>query len=518
MRVKNSLKNIYMSIITQVVIILLGFVSRKIFIDSLGTEYLGVNGLLTNLLSMLSLVEGGIGTSIVYNLYKPLAEGDKDKVISLVQLYKKLYALLAIIIFTLSLIIYPFLNVLMKDSSEVKFIGVVYFIFVFKNIISYLNAHKWSLINADQKGFVLAKYSLIFNVVTTISKITILIVTGNYILYLLIEASIFTLENIYNGKIVNRLYPYIKTKEKYAIDKGTKNNIVKNVKALFFHNIGTWCVFGTDNILISSFISISTVGIYSNYTMIVSQITALLGPIMSSIGASVGNLIATESEEKNYKIFKITYLVNFWIYSFAAIFLYNLLEPFINWWLGDGLLLDSGTFLVILINFYLTGLRSSVLMFKYKAGIFVNDKYVPLIESAINLIVSLILVKYMGLVGIFIGTTVSTISIPLWTQTNIVYKHVFKRSPKEYYSKYVLFVFITFITGTITSFVCSLIQDGTFISLILKGIVCVVITNLIYILLFYKTEEFKYLYNILSDLINTKFRKFLGVKEYEYKS
>ena len=214
MRTKNSIKNIYFSIVTQVVITLLGFLSRKIFLDNLGSEYLGINGLLTNVLSMLSLVEGGIGTSIVYNLYKPLSDDDESKIIALVQLYKKLYGMLAVVIFLLSMCLYPFLGILIKEGTSIPYLGIVYFIFVVKNIISYLNAHKWSLINADQKEYVLAKYNLIFNVITTVSKIVILLLTNNYIVYLLIELTIFVMQNIWNGKVVNKRYRY-KNKEKF---------------------------------------------------------------------------------------------------------------------------------------------------------------------------------------------------------------------------------------------------------------------------------------------------------------
>ena len=160
MRTKNSIKNIYMGILTQIILTLLGFVSRKVFLDSLGTEYLGINGLLTNILSMLSLVEGGIGTSIVYNLYKPLAENNTKKITALVQLYKKLYSILAIIIFILSVGMYGILDKFIKGGTTVPYISIVYFIFTLKNLMSYLNAHKWSLINADQKGYILSKYNL----------------------------------------------------------------------------------------------------------------------------------------------------------------------------------------------------------------------------------------------------------------------------------------------------------------------------------------------------------------------
>lgn len=502
MRINNSIKNISINIMTQIVIIALGFISRKVFLDNLGTEYLGINGLLTSILSMLSLVEGGIGLSIVYNLYKPLAGNDKPKIIALVQLYKKLYFILAIAIFVLSSVLYIFLGSFIKGGTTVPFIGVVYFIFVTKNIISYLNAHKWSLINADQKGYVIAKYNLIFDVITTIIKIIVLQLTKNYILYLLIELSIFLIQTIYIGKVITDRYPYIKTKEKYSVDEDTKNNLITNVKALFLHNIGTYCVFGTDNLLISGFIGVTTVGIYSNYTMIVNQLSGLLTPILNGVGESVGNLIATESKEKNYQIFNVIYLINFWIYSQSIIFLYNLLEPFINWWLGEGLLLDKFAFIFILINFYLTGLRTSVNMFKSKAGIFTNDKYVPLIESAINLGTSIILVKYFGLTGIFIGTTISTVSIPLWVQSKLVYKYVFDKSVLEYFKKYFSYIILTIITGIITTSLCKILVPWVgFSALVAKGIICVISINIIYFWGFYRTEEFEYLWNIGKSII-----------------
>lgn len=511
MRTKNSLKNMYIGIFTQIVITLLGFISRKVLFDSLGEAYLGVNGVLTNVLSMLSLVEGGIGTSIVYNLYKPLAEDDKEKITALIQLYKKLYFILCILVFILSLAIYPFLGILMKDNESISNLTLVYFIFVARNMISYLNAHKWSLINADQKGYVLSRVNLIFNIVTTISKILVLKITKDYVLFLIIDLIIFVIQNIYNGSIVNKRYSYIKTKEKYKVDKEIKENLVTNVKALFLHNIGRFCIFGTDNILISSFIGLSAVGRYSNYTMVMNQLSALVNPILNSISASVGNLIATESEEKTYEVFKITYFINFWIFSWCSIFLYNLLEPFIDWWMGKGLLLDKFTFIVILINFYITGVRTSIGIFKEKAGIFKEDKYVPLIESVVNLISSVILVKYIGLVGIFIGTTISTICFPLWNQPRLVYKKLFKRSLNEYFKSYSIYALVTLIGAFITTFICNLLVSGNgFISLVFKGIICLIIHNIVIYLVFYKKDEFKYIMMLIKRILNTNIKKLIS--------
>ena len=502
MRTKNSIKNISITIFTQVIITLLGFISRKIFLNILGSEYLGINGFLTNVLSMLSLVEGGIGTSITYNLYKPLAEDDKKRVIALVQLYKKIYGILGCFIFLLSLTLYPFLGIFIRDSNDIQFIGVIYFIFVMKNIISYVNAHKWSLINADQKGYVISKYNLMFNIITTISKIIVLITTNSYIIYLIIELSIFIIQNVWNGNIVNKRYPYIKERLKYDIDTEIRNNLITNVKALFLHKVGGYCVFGTDNILISSLISIKLVGLYSNYTMIMSQLSSLLNPIINGIGASVGNLIASESKEKSYDVFQVVYMINFWIYSFCVIFLFNLIEPFINWWLGEGLLLGKTTLIIILINFYISGMRSSINTFKEKAGIFKEDKYYPIIEAIINLVVSIILAKKIGIVGIFLGTTISTISVPLWKQSKLVYNKVFNKSVIGYFYKYFLYILLTIVVGVITTLICNYIVNTGFISLIIKVIICVIIPNLIYIVIFFKTKEFKYIVSLIKSVVN----------------
>lgn len=501
MRTNNSMKNMSISIIAQIVTVLLGFVSRKVFINSLGTEYLGLNGFLTNVLSMLGLVEGGIGTSIVYNLYKPLADGDKERVTALVQLYKKLYFYIGIGVMVLSLCLYPFLGIFIKDGEKLSYVPLVYFIFVARNVISYFNAHKWSLINADQKGYILARVNIIFNIVTTITKILVLKNTNNYVLFLVIDILIFTIQNIYNGRIVVKKYPYINTKKKYKIDKDIEDNLVTNVKAIFWHNIGGYCVYGTDNILISSLISIKTVGLYSNYTMIIEQLGDLVNTIINSIGDSVGNMIVSEDSDKSYRIFKVAYLVNFWIYSFAVIFLYNLVEPFITWYFGSGLLLDRLTFIVVLINFYIKGLRGSIAIFKNKGGIFTQDKYVPIIESIINLGSSLILVKYLGLAGIFIGTTISSIAIPLWNRPRLVYKYIFNKDFKEYMHRYVAYALLTLATGIFTSYFASLFSQISFVTLVIRGMICVIIPNSIYLAIFYKTEEFKYLLGIMNPII-----------------
>lgn len=498
MRTKYAIKNISMSIFSQIVIILLGFVSRKVFVDNLGAEYLGVNGLLSNVLSMMVLIEGGIGISIVYNLYKPLAENNKGKIVALVQLYKKAYTALAIIMLIISMVLYPFMGYLMKTDTNISGMFIVYAIFVGKNMISYMNAYKWALINADQKGYVLSGSNLIFQIVTTLGKIAILMISKNYILYLLVEVSVFVIQNVVNTIIVYKRYPYLKEKSKHEIDLETKVNITKNVKAMFLHNIGGYLVFSTDNILISAFVGLKAVGLYSNYTMVISQLSNLLAPIINGIGAGVGNLIATEDENKTFSIFNISFMISFWIYSCATIFLYNLLDPFIVWLFGEKYILSKPIVIVVLLNFYLNGMRGPIATFKNKAGLFTQDKYISVIEGLVNLFGSLLLIKYLGFIGVFLGTTLSTLTTIFWSQPRVVYKHLFKRKVSEYFIKYLSRVVIMLIVGGVTTSICNaLITGNSFMSLIGRGTICVILVNTIYILLFFKTDEVKYLINNL---------------------
>lgn len=506
MRLRNSIKNIYISILTQIVMVFLGFISRRIFITNLGSEYLGVNGLLINILSMASLVEAGIGASITYSLYKPLAENDTIKIISLVQLYKKVYRVLAVVICMICLGIFPFLNVLITKSTDIPHLKLVYVIFVINNVIIYFNAHKWALINADQKAFVLGKNNLLFSILTTVGKIIIIKATSNYILFLLIELIITILQNIYNGRVVNNRYPYILSKEKYSVDIDTKYKIRKNVKALFMHKIGSYVVFGTDNILITAFVGLRSVGLYSNYTLIIDQLKGLLNPVLNGISESVGNLLVTEDDKKIERVFNQVYLVNFWIYSFSSIFLYNLLEPFIDSFFGKNLLLDKFTFLMILTNFYVTGMRESIYIFKTKGGIFNEDKFIPILEALVNLSVSIIMLKLIGLAGVFIGTIISTLLLPFWIQAKLVYNNILNKSVFEYLRKYVLYILIMIIAAIPTTFICNKIEmSNVLISLINKGIICIIIPNFIFVCALFKTSEFQDLYNLILGILKKVF-------------
>jgi len=500
MRVKNSLINISAGIVNQMIITLLSFLSRTIFISTLGIEYLGINGLFTNILAMLTLAEAGLGASIMYSLYKPVAENDYHKINVLMKFYRNTYMVIALVIFLLGLSIIPFLDYIIKDSN-VENVHWIYLIFLLNTVAPYFYVHKNSFLNVCQKGYIVTAIYSVSSILSVLIKIAILQYTQNYILYLIIDSAITISNSIILATIVNKMYPYLKNKIKDKLDNETRKDITKNVKAMVIQNIGNYLVFGTDNIIISSFVSVTAVGLYSNYNMLIEICRTFINQVFNNIYHSVGNLVAKESVDKVYSVYKTYRLVNFWLYSFSTIFLTIMLEDFIVLWVGSEFLMEEGLLLILMINFYERGMRNSITTLKTTAGIFHEDRFAPIIQAIINLTISLVLVQSMGITGVFIGTLVSAIAVPFWRTPYLVYKKVFHQPVNRYFINYILFTTIGIGTYFLTNLICSFVPTQNFANLIIRALICLGFPNLVYILIFYKTDEFKYIFKIVKSLM-----------------
>lgn len=500
MRVKNSLLNISAGLGNQIIITLLSFVSRTVFIYSLGAEYLGLNGLLTNVLGMLTLVEAGFGASIMYSLYKPVADNDQKKISALMDFYKRVYFIIACVVLSLGLLLLPFLGIIIKDTS-IKNVSLIYLIFLLNTVLPYLYVHKSSFLNVCQKNYIVTGFYTISAVISTLLKIGILHFTQNYVLYLIVESFITLVTSIALAKTVNNMFPFLKSHSLNKIDDETKNKIVKNVKAIVLQNIGVFLIFGTDNIIISSFVSVTAVGLYSNYHMLIEIFRTFSYQIFNNIYHSVGNLVANESKEKVYQIFKVTMFLNFWLYSLFSILMCILIEPFISLWIGSDYLLGSSILIVLITLFYERGMRNSISTVKTTAGIFHEDRFAPLIQALINLVCSIILVKYIGMIGVFLGTLISTVLVPFWTTPFLVYKRFFMISIWDYYKKYCFYTCMAIVAYFITNGISAYIPTNNFLMLILKAVVCFIAVNTFYILIFLKTYEFSYVNQLVKNLL-----------------
>lgn len=501
MRSKNSIKNAIMAIVMNIVTILIGFVSQKIFINTLGTEYLGLNGLFSNVISMLGIVELGLGSAIIYNLYKPISEKNIEQVKSLMIFYKTSYRVIAVIVAAIGLLIIPFLPLIVGETSIKENINLLYILFLVDIVASYLLTYKRSILYSDQKNYIINIVHIFYLVFLNVTQIFILLTTQNYIMYLVVKIIFRILENLILTYIANKKYEYIKEKNVAKISKNTKKDIYTKVKGLIYHKIGGFVVLGSDNIIISTFLGVKTVGLYSNYNLIIQALTNLFSQVFSSITASVGNLLIEKDKNKSYKVYKNILFLNSWIFAFASAGLLCIIEPFIRVWIGEQFILPFGVLLALVINFYMQGMRKTSNTFKEAAGIFYEDRHVPVLESIINIVASVILVNILGLAGVFIGTIISTFVLFFYSYPKFVYKPLFKRNYVQYFKDYIPYVITAIISVFVTYLIILNINiQNNILQIIVNLLVVIIVPNIIHIIVFFKTEEFKYFENIIKQI------------------
>jgi O-antigen/teichoic acid export membrane protein len=496
-RLKFTAKNIFAGYISSIIALSMGFISRTIFIHVLGITYLGVNGLFINVLGVLSFAELGIGTAMNYSLYKPVAEKDTENIKSLMKFYKTAYRVIALVITIIGLSIVPFLKYIVKDPGNIGDISIYYLIFLFNTVSSYFIIYKFSLVNAEQKNYIFSYINTITSVVTVTIQIISLVIFKSFLVYLLVAAIIGLIQKIFVSIYLNRKYPYLLDKNTKKLTKEELKPIKKNIIALVYHKIGEISVHQTDNIIISAFINITTVGIISNYNLLMVSVSRFITIIFNSAIASLGNLIATEDVARQYYIFKVYRFVAFWLYGFSSIAFYILLSPFITLWIGKEMVISEFVLLLIIINYYMIGHRICINNIKSAGGVFDQDKYVALLCAVVNLIVSIVMVKLIGLPGVYVGTiaqgTLATIIKPI-----IVYKNIFNIKANDYFIdgfKY---------AGTVTfaAVICRIIKNAimynlTIFNFIIMMVVVTLVPNILFLLFFRKSEEFLYMKNII---------------------
>lgn len=500
MRSKSSAKNLVVALIGQAFGLIISFIARIIFVKFLSDEYLGLNGLFTNLLTMLSLVELGVGSALVYSLYKPLADGDNEKVKSLMDLYRKAYNIIGGVVLIIGILFIPFYRYLISEVPSISHLDFIYILFVLNTAISYFYSYKRSLIICDQKRYIATIYRYVFYFLLNVFQIIVLFLTHNYILYLITQVVFTWLENICISIKADRMYPYLKDKNIKKLDKKELNTISKNVRAMLFHKIGGVVVNSTDNILISKLVGLIAVGMYSNYYLITSALDTITAQFFNAITASVGNLGACTNSKKVKETFNTTFFLNYLIYGVITVCLLILFNPFIEVWLGKKYLFDFSVVLVITICFYLKGIRKTCLTYRDALGLFWHDRYKPIIESIINLVASIILgIKY-GVLGIFMGTIISTVTTSLWIEPYVLYKYYFKENIIDYLYRFIKYTLVVVLTYLIVQKIVILISIDGILGLLIKGVVSLILSILIMTIVFIKTNEIKHMKKIFKDI------------------
>ena len=506
-RTRNSVRNLSYAVIGQAVGFVISFIARIFFIRVLGREYLGLNGLFTNILTILSLAELGVGEAITFSLYKPLAENDTKKCTMLMQVYKKVYTIIGCAILVIGFCLTPFLPLIIKNMPDIPYINLIYILFVVNTAVSYFFSYKRNLIIADQKRYIATFYRYLAHAVFTFLEIVYLILFKNYIGYLLIMIAATLADNIMVSRKADKMYKFLKTEEQIPLDPESKDKIIKNTKAMMMHKVGGVVVNSTDNILLSMFVSLDSVGLYSNYFFITNALNSVTTHVFNSVTASVGNLFATSDSKKAYKVFKEVFFLDYFMYSFIAVSLLCLFNPFIELWVGKEYLFGFDIVCIIVINVYIAGMRKAVLTFREASGLFYKDRWKAVFEAIINLGTSIILAIYFGTFGVFLGTFISSVTVCVWVEPLILYKYGFKEKLIEYFKLYFMYAIVTIACCALTYYLCSFINYGRFVSLILKACLCAIIPNVINIILFRNTEQYQYFKNLFRRIFAKLRRK-----------
>ncbi len=500
-RTENSIINSAMSIVTQVLTVVLNFAVKTVFIKMLNDEYLGVNGLFTNIITMLSLADLGIGIAIPYSLYKPLANKDEHKINVLMNFYKKVYTIIGIAVLLIGLSLTPFLGLIIKDiPKNVPHLSLIYILFVIHSASSYFFVYKKFLIDSDQKGYITSRIIFTFSTLLSIIQIILLVTTKNYILFLLSSIILVIIQNIYISSKANKLYPFIKNKTDEKLEKEDMEGIKKNVSSLFIYKVGTVIMNGTDNIIISKFIGLIIVGFYSNYVLIINSITTVLNQIFNAITSSIGNLVVTTNKKRSKEVYDNLNFANFWLYALFGVCIIVLINPFINIWIGKKYVMGFSIVFLLVLNFYVLGMQSVTNSFRNAYGLFWIAKYRPIIMVIINIVISVVLVQFIGIEGVLIGTLISRLLTTAWLDPYIVHKYGFEISPKSYYVDYLKYLVIFIAISIILNYFVSMITINNIFILILIAILVVISVNVILVLLFFKTSEFNYFYDKIKKI------------------
>lgn len=506
-RSKNSVRNIIFGTITRLYNLIVPFLMRTAIIYLLGMEYVGLNSLFASLLQVLNMAELGVGSALVFSMYEPIANDDTDKVCALMNLYKRYYRIIGLIILVLGVAITPILPNLVKgDIPDDMNLYALYYLNLGTTVLSYwLFAYKNCLLSVHQRNDIGDKIGYVINTVKYVGQFLVLLIFKNYYLFLIVAMVIGVISNIVTAAVVDKLYPKYK-----AIGNLSKNEttiINKRVVDLFTSKIGAIVYDSADTIVISAFLGLTALAKYQNYFFIMTTIFGFVTLITSSSLAGIGNSIVTESEEKNFNdLKKFTFIIS-WISAFCVCCFACLYQPFMKLWVGEDNLLPYGMVLIFCAYFIVRQTNNLLNVYKDAAGMWHEDKWRPLVCSLVNLAVNLALVKVWGLYGILFSTIVSMVVVGMpWIMYNL-FTTIFHCNPKEYIFDIFKYLTLTVVSSVICLGITSLIKtESLIVTLIVNLVICVIIPNVIFFVVFRNKSEFKALVSMMNTLTKGKIK------------
>ena len=493
-RTKNSAKNIFFSELSYVAVLILQFANRSFFIRFLPGQYLSLNGLFSNILSFLSIAELGIGSAIDFALYKPLKEQDTETLKSIMVLYRRVYTFAGLGVLIYGSAVAPFLSCFIKEpQAHIGGMYLYFLLYLANSGISYFYASKRSLIICDQKEYIVSIVNSLSHIAVKLLQIVSLILFQSYAVYLILLIAASLLENIVITILANRMYPFLKDKKIKKLSLGLSADIRKNAYALLFQKIGIIIVYATDNLIISKFVGFFYVGLYSNYTLIIQAVQTAAYRFFDSITASVGDFAAFNEKGHVEKMLFRVLFINAWMFCFSSVCLLCLMQPFIRLWVGEDYLLSGYILVIIVLNFYLEGMRATHVTFKRAIGLFWQTRYKPVFEGVLNLAISIPMAVRFGIAGTLIGTIISTGCMTGLLEPYLMYRSYFERGFWRFVLCHVKYALIAFMASCLTVFGCSMVKGNPLTDFLVRVVLCTLIPNLFMAFIYKRNENYIYL-------------------------
>lgn len=499
-------KNSAYSVVCQTLTLLIQFVVRTFFIKCLSIEYLGVNGLFSNILTILSFADLGLVNAINYSLYKPLAKHDDYKVAQLMTLYKKVYRIIAVVVLVVGLSLVPFLDFFVKERPDIaENFSVVYMFFVFNSSVSFLFAYKQTLIIADQKKYVVVLYTFFITSAICIVQCVELYWLQSFYLYLALMVINTIAVNMFMSKKCNKMFPALSIEAPSPLSKEEKSNIFENVKALAIYKFCNVSFTGTSNIILSKLFGVAIVGFCSNVYYVVNAGMGILVQVLLSFVATLGNLNAVENRENKIKAFYKTTLFCFWLYGFVCTGLMLYMNDFLQIWLGDGYIVDNLIILAIVLIFYMDNVTFALCAYRTTMGLFTRLKYNPIAGAFVNIILGVILGKYIGPAGVFLAIPISRFLFINVFDMYVVFKYGLQDKPYRLLLYMLIFPVFSLSVYCLLVWICGEINFyNYFISFITKCIVFTIIYNILFYAFFYRMNMFKDILRNISSIVIKK--------------
>lgn len=501
-RMKKTTYNMFVGFLYQFIAMILNFVSRTVFIHTLGTEYLGLNGIFSDVLGLLAMADLGFNTAMSYSFYKPLAENDEKKITALVSFYRKVYHIIALVVTLVGLAIIPFLRLIVKTEREIPQLERYYLFALAGIVVSYLFVYKTTILTADQKNYQVTQIRLWTSLVKTCLQICVLWFFHNYIAYLAINMLMEFLNNLIASRKSQKSYPYIGNREQLAREE--QKSIFDNMKSVFIYKVSSTLFSATDNILISVIVGTAAVGVYSNYLMVSNKLLLIIQIIFSAVTASVGNVVAKEKAEKKYEVFCAMQSVSFILCGIITSVFFLMANDFVYVWLGKTYTLSSVTIAAMTLNTYLACVLQPLWAYRDATGLYKRTKYVMLVGAGLNIVLSVIWGQKWGIVGIVFASAVARLSTYFWYEPKLLFREYFEQGLAKYYLSFFANFALVAGVGLTLSWLLKDFEVNDWFALIMKGILISIICSVVFLTVYCRTVGFRIIGDKVKQIVGRR--------------